>query len=82
MRAADDAILEEIEGYVLHPDVIERALALAIDELRPKTGRVEDERGRLRTEIRTVEQELERLTTALATGGDKPAVCLERDPGA
>ena len=74
MRAADDAILEEIEGYVLHPDVIERALALAIDELRPKTGRVEDERGRLRTEIRTVEQELERLTTALATGGDLPSV--------
>ncbi len=58
----------------MHPEVVERALALALDELRPKTGRVEDERGRLRTEIRTVEQELERLTTALATGGDLPSV--------
>jgi len=74
MRAADDAILEEIEGYVLHPDVIERALALALDELRPKAGRVADERSRLRAAIRRLERELGRLTTAVATGGDLPSV--------
>ena len=74
MHAADDAILGEIEGYVLHPDVVDRALALALDELRPKAGRVEDERGRLRAEIRKVERELDRLTTALATGGDLSSV--------
>ena len=74
MRAADDAILGEIEGYVLHPDVVDRALALALEELRPKAGRVEDERGLLRAEIRRVEQELERLTTALAAGGELSSV--------
>jgi len=37
---------EEIEGCVLHSEVVDRALCPAIEELHPKKGRVENERGR------------------------------------
>ena len=67
--SADDAILSEIEDYVLHSDVVERAVVLALDELRPPAEVVESERHRLLTELRTLERELEQLTTGLPRVG-------------
>ncbi len=66
----DTSILNEIERYVLHPKVVRRALTLALEELQSTDGRVEQDRSRLRRELRTVEDELARLTEALAFGGD------------
>ncbi len=80
---AEDTILSEIEGYVLHPNVIDRAITLALDELRPDAGRVDQERVRLRKELVTVEQELKRLTSALASGSGLASVLealREREP--
>ena len=74
LAAADDAILDELETYVLHPDVVARAFELALDEIRPSAGRGEAERQRLQTEVRGVGKELGRLTEALATGGELTSV--------
>ena len=74
LMSTDDAILSEIEEYVLHPDVVERAIILALDELRPPAEVVESERHRLLTDLRTLERELEQLTGALAAGGDLPSL--------
>ena len=68
LALADDTILDELETYVLHPDVVTRALALALDELRPGGGG-EDVRRRLQADVQGVEKELARLTEALAVGG-------------
>ncbi len=68
LALADDTILDELETYVLHPDVVTRALALALDELRPGGGG-EDVRRRLQADVQGVEKELARLTEALAAGG-------------
>ena len=65
---AEDTILTEIERYVLHPKVIDRAIKLALKELRSPAGPVDRERQHLRGELRAIEQELGRLTSALASG--------------
>ena len=44
LEAVDDAILAEIEGYVLHPQVVTRAVEIALDALQPPARRVEVER--------------------------------------
>ena len=69
LTTADNAILDELEDYVLHPEVVGRAMELALDELRPSAGGVEADRRRLRDEVHAVEKELGRLTEALAAGG-------------
>jgi hypothetical protein len=70
MEQADETILNEIEQFVLHPQVVSRALTLALDELRPATGQAERERTHLDKDRRTVAREIENLTRALALGGD------------
>ena len=76
LATADDAILGEVENYVLHPKVVTRALALALDELRPGAGGVAEDRRRLQAEVQGVEKELARLTEALAVGGQLTTVVV------
>jgi chromosome segregation ATPase len=54
--------------------VIERAIEFAIDELGPGSDRVERRREEILTEIRGLDAELGRLTAAIASGGDLPAL--------
>ena len=80
---AEDTILTEIESYVLHSKVVDRAIKLALKELRPDASRVGRERAQLRKELETVEQELKRLTGALASGTALASVLealREREP--
>ena len=74
---AEDTILTEIERYVLHPKVIDRAIMLALTELRSPTGQVDQERARLQGELQAVERELGRLTGALASGAGALASVLD-----
>ena len=74
MEATDEAVFDEIEGFVLHPAVVDRALKMALDELRPPPGQVTAERRRLGAERQTVDRELSRLTEAFATGSDLASV--------
>ena len=80
---AEDTILTEIESYVLHSKVVDRAIKLALKELRPDASRVGRERAQLRKELETVERELKRLTGALASGTALASVLdalREREP--
>ena len=68
LEAADDAILAEIEKYVLHPRVVTRAVELAVDQLTPPTGRVEAERKCLMTERSRVERQIENIVSFVKQG--------------
>ena len=70
IEQADEAILADLEQFVLHPQVVDRAIALALDELRPANGQAERERIRLEKDRRTIAGEIGNLTRALALGGD------------
>ena len=68
LEAADNAILGEIEAYVLHPQVVARAVALALDELQPAPGRVDAERKHLVAERTKVEREIENIVACIKRG--------------
>lgn len=68
IELADEAILADLEQFVLHPQVVDRAIALALDELRPANGNAE--RERLDRDRRSAASEIDNLTRALALGGD------------
>ena len=74
---AEDTILTEIERYVLHPKVVDRAIRLALTELESPAGLVDRERARLQGELQAVERELGRLTGALASGASALASVIE-----
>jgi hypothetical protein len=70
MEATDHAVLASIERDFLRPEVVERAIEFAIDELRPQSDAGEDRRAEIRAEIHRLDAELSRLTAAIASGGD------------
>lgn len=72
----EPGVLRAIEGTVLHPDFIDRVLDAAF------VAQPTDERDQLVEERATLRREIENLTTAIATGGDIPALAAalsERD---
>ena len=71
----DHLVLQTLEDVVLQPDVVEAALQQALDKLAPGVRQAEVQR--LQRELAEVEQRLERLTAAVATGGQLPSL-LER----
>jgi hypothetical protein len=73
MDNTDHAVLASIERELLRPEVVERAIEFAIDELRPGTP-AERRRDEILAEIRRLDAELSRLTAAIASGGDLPAL--------
>jgi hypothetical protein len=73
MDNTDHAVLTTIERDLRRSEVVERAIEFAIDELRGATA-VERRREETLAQIRRLEAELARLTTAIASGGDLPAL--------
>ncbi len=74
IERADDAILDDVEQFVIHPKVVGRAIELALEELRPSSGRVDQQRESLEREVAAVRIEIANLTRALAAGGDMPSL--------
>src|SRR6267143_483720 len=74
MEATDHAVLASIERDLLRREVVERAIELAIDELRPGGDPAERQRDEILREMRRLDVELSRLTAAVSSGGDLPAL--------
>jgi site-specific DNA recombinase len=74
IERADDAILSDLEQFVLDPVVVQKAIDYALEELRPERGYAERERDDLQRGLRTVTNEIGNLTRALAAGGDLPSL--------
>src|SRR5262245_36851672 len=70
VELTNQAVLEAIEREVLHPDVVQRAMNRAINELNAPTDTVVPRRTALQAELGVLEQELSRLAAAVAQGGD------------
>jgi site-specific DNA recombinase len=74
MDTSDNAVLASIEHDLLRPEIVERAIELAIDELRPDRDTLGRRRADILAEIRRLDKELSHLTSAVASGGDLPAL--------
>src|SRR5881296_4429456 len=74
MEATDHAVLASIERDLLRREVVERAIEVAIEELRPSGDPAERRRDEILGEMRRLDGELSRLTAAVASGGDLPAL--------
>jgi len=74
MDTADHAVLASVEHDLLRPEIVERAIELAIDELRPDRDTLGRRRADILAEIRRLDKELSRLTSAVASGGELPAL--------
>ncbi len=72
VERGDDSILTDVERFVLHPKVVNRAIALALEALQPSGDRREQDRARRARELKQAETELGHLTRAIAAGGDMP----------
>jgi Recombinase zinc beta ribbon domain len=70
MDLSNEAVLKTIEQEVLHPEVVRRALRRVLGELNAPTDTVVPRRTGLQAELTVLEQELARLTAAVAQGGD------------
>ena len=70
MEEIDDAVLKELGGAVLRPVVVRAVVAGVLEAMQPPRHAhdVDD----LRSELDDVDQEIGRLTTAIATGGQLP----------
>jgi DNA invertase Pin-like site-specific DNA recombinase len=74
MDTTDRGVLETIEREVLNPEVAFRAIRKAFDQLCSKEETVVPRRTALQAELGVLHRELSRLTSALAQGGDFPAL--------
>ena len=72
MAATDDAVLSVVEDAILRPEVVEAAIEKAVEQLTVTTAA--SRRPALEADLATVERELTRLTGAIATGGELPAL--------
>ncbi len=74
IERVENEILTDLEGFVLHPKVVRRAIALAIEARQPASGLAERERDNLEKQQQKVQAEIANLTWALAAGGDLPSL--------
>ena len=74
MEPTNEAVLTTIEREVPHPEVIQRAIRQALKELDAPADSVVPRRTALQAELTVLEQELARLTAAVAQGGDLTAL--------
>ena len=72
MDDTDYAVLGSIERDLLRLEVVERAIEFAIDDMRPDGD--DARRANILAEMHRLDEELSRLTAAIATGGDLPAL--------
>jgi len=70
MDRIDGLVLDAIAERVLAPEVIDRAIALAVEKLQPTIAAVEVEAAALQQQRAAVESELLRLSQAIAAGGE------------
>jgi hypothetical protein len=70
MDLTNEAVLETIEQDILHPEVVRRALRQVLDQLNAPTDTAVPRRTGLQAELTVLEQELARLTAAVAQGGN------------
>jgi site-specific DNA recombinase len=74
LKAAEEAVLRTLDAELFRPDRILRVVARVVATLTPDPTTLTAERTRLKTESLKVERELSHLTTAVAAGGDLPAL--------
>jgi hypothetical protein len=74
MDTTDHAVLASVERDLLRPEIVERAIELAIDELRPDGDTLNQRRADILAEMRRLDSELSHLTSAVAGGGDLPVL--------
>ena len=74
MPAADDAILARITDYVLSPEIVEGAVAGALEELRPSRDSMETRRSATRAALQKLEGEQAKYVQAIAVAGDVDAL--------
>jgi DNA invertase Pin-like site-specific DNA recombinase len=67
MEAIDAEVLATLEDDILRPSVIERAVALALEELGPERDRTYHEQ--VAVEIAEIDRECRELTAAITAGG-------------
>jgi hypothetical protein len=70
MDLTNEAVLKTVEQDILHPEVVRRAMSLVISEMNAPADTVVPHRTAVRAELTVLEQELSRLTAAVAQGGD------------
>lgn len=68
------AVIRAFEDQVLRPDLAERAVALALEQLTPALHSVEQEMANVEGAITRLDGEIARLTGAVASGGDMPSL--------
>jgi hypothetical protein len=74
LEAADQAVLVAVEHDLLRVEVLETALAKALDLLRPTVDSGEERGAQLRAELAGLDAEVTRLAAAIATGGELSAL--------
>lgn len=72
MELVDAEVLATLADDVFRPSVVEQAIALVLEELRP--AKVVERRQALEEELAGVETECQRLATAIGRGGDLDAL--------
>ena len=74
MATANAAILTAIEHDVLRPEVVDAALARAVEALLPKAEVLDREWTDATTALATIEGQIQRLTAAISASGHSPAL--------
>jgi hypothetical protein len=74
MEETDIAVLDAVERHVLRVDVLETALAKALNLLRPTPDTTEARSRTLRDELAQLDGEVARLAGAIAAGGEMAAL--------
>ncbi|MGH7265673.1 MAG: recombinase family protein [Candidatus Rokuibacteriota bacterium] len=74
MEATNRSVLDTLEQEVLHPKVVEVGLRQGLELLRPAEESVVPRRDAVQAELAALDQELGRLSAAVAEGGDLPAL--------
>lgn len=74
MELLDHAILETLEQDVLQPSILVKGIAKALRQLQTYDDDPETRREALKKDLSSIEIELSRLATAIATGGSMHAL--------
>lgn len=74
MALADEAVIEALVGVVLTPDKLAAVAQRAVEMARAERAASPDAEARVKEQLAEVELALQRLTAAIASGGDVPAL--------
>jgi hypothetical protein len=74
MDTTDRAVLGSVEQDLLRSEIVERAIELAIDQMRPDGDTLNQRRTAILAEMSRLDKELSHLTSAVASGGDLPVL--------